>query len=56
MPIIFLFSVYAKIQSYKMKLVYPAILAVNNIDFLQHLLFGLKPVYVSVKIPYFRQV
>ena len=36
-----------------MKLVYLPLLAVNNIGFLQHLLFGLVPVYVSVKILYF---
>ena len=29
---------------------------VNNISFLQHLLFSLVPVYVSVKILYFHQV
>ena len=34
-----------------MKLAY-----INNIGFLQHLLFGLVPVYVSVKIQYFYQV
>ena len=39
-----------------MKLVYLPLLAVNNIGFLQHLLFGLAPVYVSVKILYFHQV
>ena len=53
MPVICLFFVYAKIQNYKMKLVYLPLLAVNNIGFLQHLLFGLVPVYVSVKILYF---
>ena len=42
-----------KLQNYKMKLVYLPLLAVNNIGFLQHLLFGLAPVYVSVKILYF---
>ena len=31
-------------------------MAVNNIGFLQHLLFGLVPFYVSVKILYFHQV
>ena len=31
-------------------------LSANNIGFLQHLLFGLVPVYVSVKILYFHQV
>ena len=57
MPVIFFsFFVYAKIQNYKMKLVYLPHLAVNNIGFLQHLLFGLVPVYVSIKILYFRQV
>ena len=39
-----------------MKLVYLPLLEVNNIGFLQHLLFGLLPVYVSVKILYFHQV
>ena len=39
-----------------MKLVYLPLLAVNNIGFLQHLLYGLIPVYVSVKILYFHQV
>ena len=39
-----------------MKLVYLPLLAVNNIGFLPHLLFGLVPVYVSVKILYFHQV
>ena len=39
-----------------MKLVYLPLLAVNNVGFLQHLLFGLVPVYVSVKILYFHQV
>ena len=39
-----------------MKLVYLQVLAVNKIGFLQHLLFGLVPVYVSVKILYFHQV
>ena len=39
-----------------MKLVYLSHLAVNNIVFLQHLLLGLAPVYVSVKILYFYQV
>ena len=39
-----------------MKLVYLPLLAVNNIGFLQHLLFGLVPVHVSVKILYFHQV
>ena len=39
-----------------MKLVYLPPLAVNNIGFLQHLLFGLVPVYASVKIVYFHQV
>ena len=29
---------------------------VNDIGFLQHLLFGLVPVYVSVEILYFHQV
>ena len=38
-----------------MKLVYLPLLAVNNVCFL-HLLFGLVPVYVSVKILYFHQV
>ena len=39
-----------------MKLVYLPFLAVNNIGFLQHLLFSLVPVYVSVKILYFHKV
>ena len=39
-----------------MKLAYLPHLAVNNIGFLQHLLFGLVPVYVSVKKLYFYQV
>ena len=39
-----------------MKLAYLPLLAVNNIGFLQHLLFGLVPVYVSVKKLYFYQV
>ena len=39
-----------------MKLVHLPLSAVNNIGFLQHLLFGLGPVYVSVKILYFHQV
>ena len=39
-----------------MKLVYLPLLAVNNIGFLQHLLFGLVPVYVFVKKLYFYQV
>ena len=39
-----------------MKLVYLLLLAVNNIGFLQRLLFGLVPVYVSVKMLYFHQV
>ena len=39
-----------------MKLVYLPLLAVNNIGFLQDLLFGLVPVYVSVKILYFHPV
>ena len=39
-----------------MKLVYLPLWAVNNIGFLQHLLFGLVPVYVSVQILYFHQV
>ena len=56
MPVFFYFFVYAKIQNYKMKLVYLPLLAVNNISFLQHLLFGLALVYVSVKILYFHQV
>ena len=38
-----------------MELVYLPHLAVNNIGFLQLLLFGLLPVYVSVKILYFHQ-
>ena len=38
-----------------MKLVYLPLLAVNSIGFLQHLLFGLAPVYASVKILYFHQ-
>ena len=50
------FCLDATIQNYKMKLVYLPLLAVNNIRFLQHLLFGLVPVYVSVKILYFHQV
>ena len=53
MQVFFQFFVYAKIQNYRMKLVYLPLLAVNNIGFLQHLLFGLVPVYVSVKILYF---
>ena len=56
MPITFQFFVYAKVQNYKMKLVYLPLLAVNNIGFLQHLLYGLVPVYVSDKIIYFHQV
>ena len=39
-----------------MKLVYLPLLAVNKIGFLQYLVFGLVPVYVSVKILYFPQV
>ena len=39
-----------------MKLVYLPLLAVNNIGFLQHLLFGLVQVYVSVKMLYFHEV
>ena len=39
-----------------MKLVYLPLLVVNNIGFLQHLLFALVPFYVSVKILYFHQV
>ena len=39
-----------------MKLVYLPLLAVNNIGFLQRLLFGLVPVNVAVKILYFHQV
>ena len=39
-----------------MKLVYLPLLAVNNIGFLQLLLFGLVSVYVSVKILHFHQV
>ena len=39
-----------------MKLVYLPLLANNNIVFLQHLPFGLVPVYVSVKILYFHQI
>ena len=39
-----------------MKLVYLPLLAVNNVGFLEHLLFGLVPVYVSAKILYFHQV
>ena len=39
-----------------MKLVYLPLLAVNSIGFLQYLLFGLVPVYVSVKMLYFHQV
>ena len=39
-----------------MKLVYLPLLAFNKIGFLQHLLFGLVPVYVPVKILYFHQV
>ena len=39
-----------------MKLVYLPPLAVNNIGFLQHLLFDLVPGYVSVKILYFHYV
>ena len=35
--------------------VYLSLLAVNNIGFLQHLLFSLVPDYVSVKILYFHQ-
>ena len=31
-------------------------LAVNNIGSLEHLIFGLVPVYVSVKILYFHQI
>ena len=42
MPVIFQFFVYAKIQNYKMKLLYLPLLAVN----LPQLLFGLVPVYV----------
>ena len=39
-----------------MKLVYLPLLAVNNIGFLQHPLFGLVPVYVSSKKLYFYHV
>ena len=39
-----------------MKLVYLPFLAVNNTGFLQHLRFGLVPIYVPVKILYFHQV
>ena len=39
-----------------MKVVYFLLLAVNNIGFLQHLRFGLVPIYVPVKILYFPQV
>ena len=39
-----------------MKLVCLPFLAVNNIGFVQHLLFSLVPVYVSVKTLYFNQV
>ena len=56
MPVIFQFFDYAKIQNYKMKLLYLPLLAVNDIRFLPQLLFGLVPVYVSVKILYFHQV
>ena len=38
-----------------MNLVSLPLLAVNNIGFLQHPLFGLVPVYVSVEILYFHQ-
>ena len=37
-------------------LVYTTTLAVNNIGFLEHLIFGLVPVYVYVKILYFHQI
>ena len=50
MPISFWFFVYEKIQNYKMKLAYLPLLAVNNI------VFGIVPVYVSVKILCFHQV
>ena len=56
MPVMFQFFVYAKIRNYKMKLVYLPLWAVNNIGFLLHLLLGLVPVYVSVKILHFHQV
>ena len=39
-----------------MKFVYLPLLAVSNIGFLQHLLFGLVPVYASVDILYFHKV
>ena len=39
-----------------MKLLYLPHLAVNDIGLLQHLLFGLVPVHVSVRILYFHQV
>ena len=45
-----------QIHNYKMKLANLPLLAVKNIGFLQHLLFGLVPVYVSVKILFFHQV
>ena len=38
-----------------MKLTYPPLLAVHNIGFLQHLLFGSISVCVSVKVLYFEQ-
>ena len=39
-----------------MELAYLPHLSVNNIGFLQHLLFCLVPVYASVKILYFHEV
>ena len=56
MLLFFSFLFTKKIQNDKMKLVYLPLLSVNNISFLQNLLFGLVPVYVSVKILYFQQV
>ena len=38
-----------------MKLTYPPLLAAHNIGFLQHMLFGLMSICVSVKVLYFHQ-
>ena len=38
-----------------MKLTYPPLLAAHNIGFLQHMLFGLISIFVSVKVLYFYQ-
>ena len=54
MLVVFCLHKNAKLQN--VKLVYLPLLTVNNIGFLQHMLFGLVLVYVSVKILYFHQV